>query len=278
MMKHLILLIAFVGLLGAQDKVMRSASASSTTGNAACFADTSGASLEDCGTTPGGATDEDTISLKDEFLQRSISTTIGSDLHWSFNFTVGGSPSFGIRTSEASAPGIYRLDTSTTNQWVFAYLSNPTYGSLEGLIDPTEWLANVGGSHRWRVRPNSSTDVSYRIGIARNDTSTNLAGAYLEYIAGTDTNWMCVTGSGSAQTRTDSGVAFAAGSWVWLEVLVDTASNVRCRVNTTLTANQSTNMPGSTQFLTPMMHVQTRDAASKTLDVDYYAGTIKVTR
>lgn len=213
------------------------------------------------------------VFLRDEFMGGGTGTGpyVGSELQW--RTYASGTGSYGNLIGEANHPGIMRVTTSATddNYQVFALTG---IGSNAAAIDPTD-AVNGAQDHLFVVRPMDAT-ARYAIGLLKGEFDTE-EGIFLERDPDIDTNWMFVTSPGGAtRTRTDSGVPFVATNWVKVRVFSDTVGGVKIRVNSTTSANITATLPDSK--ITPGIYIQTRSAATKSLDIDFYAGTFTVTR
>jgi len=213
------------------------------------------------------------VFLRDEFMGGGTGTGpyVGSELQW--RTYASGTGSYGNLIGEANHPGIMRVTTSATddNYQVFALTG---IGSNAAAIDPTD-AVNGAQDHLFVVRP-VDAGARYAIGLLKGEFDSE-EGIFLEYDSDTDTNWMFVTSPGGVtRTRTDSGVPFVANAWVKVRVFSDTVGGAKIRVNSTTSANITATLPDSK--ITPGIYIQTRSAATKSLDIDFYAGTSTITR
>lgn len=161
--------------------------------------------------------------------------------------------------------------TATDDSYELLYLG--VIGNNSGISHGT-LTSSTGWEHKFIVRPNTAT-ARYAIGLAVNDMWQG-EGVYLEYDSDTDTNWMFVTDNGGSATRTSSGVPFVAGNWITVRVFSDTLGGVKIAVNSTVSSQITSTLPDTS--IMPMMYIQARSAAVKTMDVDWYAAKLTATR
>lgn len=120
----------------------------------------------------------------------------------------------------------------------------------------------------------SITDCRIRVGFIQaggENSDTPSQGIYLEFIAGTDTNWMLSTKSGGAETRTSTGVAAATGWWR-ATLIRKSPTHVGLRlgnvINDNTQATTDSNIP--TAILNPTFNIKTLTSSAKTLQADLF--------
>lgn len=113
-----------------------------------------------------------------------------------------------------------------------------------------------------------------RLGIGNgvtNDPPT--AGVYLEHLSA-DTNWFCVTRTGGAETRTDTGVSFATAYFA--AEFTYSASVATCAINGVKVSNAA-NIPAASTGTTPFLHQITTGTAANVY-VDFFKIRFRTTR
>lgn len=209
--------------------------------------------------------------MTDDFAGTGAYT--GSVFFWGqLKWRHGGGVDPSAVASEDNHPYIIRMSTTSTDdssEILYLGVINNNNGISHGTL-----TGNTGWEHKFIVRPNTAT-ARYAIGLAVNDMWQD-EGVYLEYDSDTDTNWMFVTDNGGSATRTSSGVPFVAGNWITVRVFSDTLGGVKIAVNSTVSSQITSTLPDTS--ITPMMYIQARSAAVKTMDVDWYAAKLTATR
>src|ERR1035437_5502075 len=158
----------------------------------------------------GGIDPATTVFVSDDFLCGSTTTAMVGCLNWYVNSAGFFGPpdtQWGL-TINANRPGVIQIDTSTSINSV--KLLGLSVGSI---MTPASTF-----KERWIIDSitgtNPTTSIDLRLGLQTYPTSTldpPVSGVYLEHLAA-DTNWFCVTRAASTQTRTDTTVAYSAGS------------------------------------------------------------------
>lgn len=203
------------------------------------------------------------VSLSDDFLGGTNATGDLGQLGWTqTNATVA------AVNGVASHPGIFNISQAA----VIARLR------LGGNSSDTGVSINPSNDYdmTWIVRPNggSVANTIKRLGMMNNASSNPPTdGIYFEYstTAG-DTTWQCVTRSGGVQTRTNSTIGVASGTWANLRMRRN-GTNVEFFVNGTLRCTNSTNVP--TAILIPTLQQQdTAATAGNDLDLDLFSLSI----
>lgn len=124
---------------------------------------------------------------------------------------------------------------------------------------------------RWRSKIGSTSQVSFCVGFNdQSDFDSNAATnaiAICYSTASSDTNYMCVTRSGGVATRTSIGVA-ADTSLHTFRIRATTAGTIKCSVDGTETAGQSTNVPSAALHI--VANGRTLDTNAKDTWHDYF--------
>lgn len=170
----------------------------------------------------------------DDFIMASTETGEVGDLGWSSTGTVA---TFGI-AAEANHPGLIRVTTGI--------VANVPAGLHPGTGTATvNLLFSANDTITWVVKPEQTTDVTYRVGwINSHSSATPTDGFYLERLS-TDANWYGVSRTGGAQTRTAAMTAFSA-AWFRLTVRRIDASNVGFSIDGGTEVVVSANIPAGT--------------------------------
>lgn len=161
------------------------------------------------------------------------------------------------QAAEAGHPGIVRRATSAAAGTIAAlYLGN--FNSAFHTAD----LFDV----TWFVRlTQTDTDTMVRFGVL-NDTGNLLPGSMIciekRYA---DTNWFYTCRSATVETRTNSGVAVAAATWVRLR-LWRSGATIRFSINGVAEAAVATNLPSIAA--TYCSQIANQSAVDKSLDYD----------
>lgn len=167
--------------------------------------------------------------------------------------------------SEANRPGICRIIPNAVSVVGTLYLTsaiNPLVGALDYL--------------RFDVRPYSDANIpTHRMGALVGPTAAPADGMYFEHKSG-DTNWYAVTRASSTETRTDTGVAFAAGAFAAFEISFS-ATEIRFWINGVAVATNTTNISVSVSAFVPCVQVTTTGTVINT-DFDFFKIRLTTTR
>ena len=114
-------------------------------------------------------------------------------------------------------------------------------------------------------------NVDIRIGLA-NDFTANppINGAYFEKLSA-DTNWFGVGRVSNVETRTDTGVAAAADTWLNFKLRRVSATVLGFSVNGGTEIEVTGNMPVDSTSLLPGFHLVPTSASARNLDVDFFS-------
>lgn len=181
----------------------------------------------------------------------TTSGTIGA-LGWAL---VGGTAS--RVNAEAGHPGIVQVSTGAVSGTLAAvYLDGTVLGS--DLWDLTFWVKAVSVDSSTKIRVGWSSDPTA-------DVPT--VGAYFEKLAA-DTNWFLVTRVASLTgTRTDTGVAAAAG-WLKFRVRNINTSSFGFTIGSGSELTMTQYLAGASEYIKPMVQITNSAAAAKTINVD----------
>ena len=125
-------------------------------------------------------------------------------------------------------------------------------------------------------------EYDLRPGFVDTLTGDNTDGAYFEYDRNTSANWSIVTASNGVRTRSDSGVAVAADTWVTLRIEVNAAgTSVAYFIGGTQTSNSplvATIPTGAgRQFGSGITLVKSAGSTSRAIYADYVMVTNALT-
>ncbi len=145
-------------------------------------------------------------------------------------------------------------------------------------------VGGVGGIHpaddfnlETILRPSAAGNITNqmrRFGMAKSPTASSPAnGIYFEYDTdNADTNWQAVARSSSVQTKVNTGVAAATGSFIRLEIKRN-GSSIDFLIDGTVKATISTNIP--TTALDPFyQQIKRSGAGNPVSDIDFFGATI----
>lgn len=194
----------------------------------------------------------------EDFIIGSTETGEIGQYHWSFT-------SFGIVQPNVvnNHPGVIQTQ------------SNSTIGSVNRLRLSSADTATLTRQDQWSkivliFAPETSTfDFDWRYGLMNNSSSNPPTdGVYMEKL-NTDTNYFVVTRAASVQTRTDSGVAAASGTYAKITMRKN-GSNIDFFINDTFIAQHTTNIPGASTGLVPTQQQVPTAANARTCSLDAF--------
>lgn len=229
-----------------------------TTNNAFVLTDsTSGSALWSKINNDNPATD---LNLVDDFIGGTNATADFGQLGWTFT-----NGAYTFINGVTNHPGIFTLSQNA----VVARLRVGGSASDTGLSFSTADNYDMN----FIVRPSggSISNTIKRLGMM-NNTSGNppSSGIYFEYsTTAADTTWQCVTRSGGTQTRTNSTISVASGTWANLRIKKN-GSDVDFYVDGTLRCTNTTNIP--TTSVAPVIQQQdTTTTANNNIDIDLFS-------
>lgn len=200
--------------------------------------------------------------FEEEFVSGSATTNLIGSMGWAFTCAGG---TVAPVASEANRMGIFRLASAAAAQCSVYLGDSPTRGVLAGSQTAT-----------YRFTARFATDANIpkrRVGlntlVAGDGTGD---GVYFETL--TDGNWFAVTNA-TSETRTDTGVAFAANTWFDFYITFTTGvASAVMRVNNTTLAAKATNFPSASVILPYLQIVGTGTAM--TADFEYFSAKLPV--
>ena len=199
------------------------------------------------------------VRMKDEFMFGSGESGELGDLGWSIT-----NGSAALSTPETNHPGVLvRTSGAVASQIASMYTASA--GSV-----PVIRFDQVQDCH-WTVKPDSTaTDCTIRIGFSADfTTETPAHGFYFERLAA-DTNWFIVSRNGSTETRTDTGVAFAA-NWTTLRLRRVDASTVAFSIDGAAEQTIVTNVPDASDTLAIGNMMVPNSTTARNLRIDFFS-------
>ncbi len=205
-----------------------------------------------------------TIFIQDEFLSGNATTGSVGNLGW----TLPAGTVTRAAAAVANHNGHILLDTGA-GAGTFARLNTGDNLQLSATYNPTiVWIVKA---------TQTNTNTQMMIGASSDLGSLTPAnGIYFQKLAA-DTNWFAVTRA-TTETRTDTGVAVST-NWVNMKI-VASATSVAFYIDDVLVATNVATIPSGAALahFGPGVVIANVDAASKTLDIDYFQMTAQVSR
>ena len=171
----------------------------------------------------------------------------------------------------ASGNGSVATQASTTYHAGIVRLASGGTSGNKHQINFGPFLLGQVARAQFLFSPVQNTSVLYRVGLLDSPT-TPTAGIYAEFdTSPADTTWRAVKNVGGTATRTDTGVALAAGSWYRATVASTGPGAVTVTVRRMDTGQEvvvaHSGISSSAQLLLAF-YVQTRTGSGRQLDVD----------
>jgi len=226
-----------------------------------------------CGT--GGSSDPFDRSVArwvEEFASGLATAGNVGSLGWTFSNN-NGSSSVSLLEGEADHPGIVKVKTGTTS-------GNDSSMALRngiGVNDIARFDNTAGWEFQWLVRPTQVTDVAHWIGLGAYGQPFASSGSIAVKFDtnASDATWIFQNCNGTCGTAAST-VTPVAGTWYLIRIRSLVAGTILFSVNGESEVSISSNLPTAT--LSPGISVRTRTAAESSLDVDWFAGQMTVTR
>lgn len=196
----------------------------------------------------------------DDFLFASTETGEIGELGW--GFTNG---TWNLVSAASNHPGICRRASTAVATTVASAYPGGGGTAVNMLFEQLDEIS-------WVVRqPTTVANVDIRIGLA-NDFTANppINGAYFEKLSA-DTNWFGVGRVSNVETRTDTGVAAAADTWLNFKLRRVSATVLGFSVNGGTEIEVTGNMPVDSTSLLPGFHLVPTSASARNLDVDFFS-------
>ncbi len=211
----------------------------------------------------GNVYDPTIIYEQDNFLSGNATSGQVGKLGW-----VWSGASLTMLASEAGRPGIVRGVTAATNPSNGAFHVRATASA--GIILPADQPWEIGWMVRPRLNGGAAGSTVIRVGMSNDPTTgtTPSNGVYFEKLD-TDTNWFFVTRSGAAETRTNTGVAFADDTFVRFRIRREsTSGNMIGQINAGTDISHSATL--TTTALLPFCSMRTVEAVAKHIDAKLF--------
>lgn len=147
-----------------------------------------------------------------------------------------------LRPGEAARPGQVLFDTGTTAAGYAYLLAFGAGANVAALFGAGVWTWE--GEIYIPTLSTAAEEFQLRFGWGDSAGADHTDGVYFQYLRTTSVNWLCCCANNSVRTKTDSGVAVAAASWLKLKIIVNAAGTAAMfYVNGTLVATVTTNIP-----------------------------------
>jgi|GEM_PF-3343587 len=203
------------------------------------------------------------LNLVDDFIGGTNATGDFGQLGWTFT-----NGTYAFINGVANHPGIFTLSQAN----VVSRLRTGGNASDTGVSFSTADNYDMD----FVVRPSGGTVLSTikRLGMMDNTSGSPPAnGVYFEFsTTALDTTWQCVTRSAGTQTRTNSTIGVASGTWANLRIKKNGA-NVDFYVDGILRCTNTTNIP--TTIVAPVIQQQdVLTTAGNDIDVDLFSLSI----
>lgn len=186
-----------------------------------------------------------------------------------WRFGTFGSGSAGLDTYGATA-GVgggcaiqFRQAAATNGAGFIAYLGGVD-GTAQSFFNASPWWVQSS------INLESTTSETIRFGKSSTASAeTGTDGAFVRYIGGTDTQFMCEVIKAGVTTTSAIAVTPSANTWYKARVERDASGNVTCTVNSSSTTISSANAPGSVGVF-DMFQVKSLTASSWRLRSRYF--------
>lgn len=179
---------------------------------------------------------------------------------------------------QAASGGTFDIPTST-----FIQTSSASLASVQSnLASGGSGWTRVGKNMLWTCRAGISviTNIRLRIGVGATGTVATWIGtdaltaiSYASFrfsTSASDTNFMCETSNGSAQTVTNSGIAAAANTLYTFQIqLNDATPNVVFSINASVVQTHTTHLPVSGAGISFLMAIKPQTNTSETMFVGW---------
>jgi len=176
----------------------------------------------------------------------------------------------GITTTNATAarPGVWALATGGgSTDWSSVTLGDWGAGPTI-LLGGGTWA--IEGAFLLSALSDGSQEYDFRFGFGTNQGADHTNGVYFEYDRNGSTNWRICAANASTYTRTASGTAVAAATWVRLRIEVNAAaSSAEFFIDGVSVGTVATNIPTANRVF-PVVHiVKSAGGTARTAFVDY---------
>jgi hypothetical protein len=195
----------------------------------------------------------------DDFMSGSVASQVIGKLGWQFvNGTVA------AQASEANHPGIIRRSTGASSGTSATMFLGPG----------TTFTAQLSSSNfdmTWVFRLNTNdTTTALDIGLG----VSSQANLITLHKAAADTNFFFRTRTGGSEEKTDTGIEIDE-DWHTARI-VRVGTSCYLWLDYVLVATNTEHLP--TAAISPIVMIVNSEAAEKTVDIDYFEGTVEVNR
>lgn len=212
------------------------------------------------------------VDLLVEHFHASSGTT-PSGPYFNTSVTGAAAAASGI-AGETGHPGILNLGTGSTTTGRVA-IKMLGYQALGADAITLDFIVRVV------ALSTAGEEFSCVFGLGNNDTAEPTSGIFFEYLRGTSLNWLaCATKVAVGQTRTDTGIAVAAATWVRLTIRINAAAtSIGYYIDGVLVATVTgANIPATGVCFGPLAWIlKSAGSTNRQLDVDRIARAVELT-
>lgn len=184
-----------------------------------------------------------------------------------------------VTVSETGIFGVYALETGTSSSGRASLFSGR--GSGGAALTLGQGVTKI--KTKIKIPTLSSSDQRYKIifGFTGDSTSSTVNdGVYFEYSEADSNNWRLCTMNDGSGTQTNSNVTVAQGTWIRLEVAINsTASVCSYLLNGSTLASLTTGMPSGTgDPVSPILGIfKSNGSTNRTVQTDYVGFSLELT-
>jgi hypothetical protein len=207
----------------------------------------------------------------EEFASGLTTTGNVGSLGWTLSNN-NGTTSVSALEGEANHPGIVRVKTGTAsgNDATIVMRNGTSTNDIARFDNIAGW------EFQWIVRPNQVTDVGHWAGLGAYGQPFAANAVRAKFDTNTsDATWIFQACDGSCSTAAST-VTPVAGTWYRIRIRSVVAGTILFSVNGEPEVSISTHVPTTT--LSPGISVRTRTTAESSIDADWFAGQLTVTR
>jgi hypothetical protein len=215
------------------------------------------------GVSTNPSTDE---SMHESWCSGFSSSGLIGTLGWrtaGFASGVAGLDSYGATAGVGGGCAIqFRQAAATANAGLIVYLGGPD-GTAQSQFNASPWWVQSS------INLESTTSETIRFGKSSALVETGTDGAFIRYIGGADSQFMCEVIKAGVVTTSGIGVTPAANTWYKARIERDAGGNVTCTVNSSSATINSANTPGAVAVF-DIFEVKSLTAAQWRLRSRYY--------
>jgi hypothetical protein len=181
-----------------------------------------------------------------------------------FGSGVAGFDSYGATAGVGGGCAMqFRQAASTAGAGLIVYLGGPD-GTAQSQFNTSAWWVQSS------INLESTASETVRFGKSSTTGSeTGTDGAFIRYIGGTDTQFVCEVIKAGVVTTSGIGVTPAANTWYKARIERDASGNITCTVNTSAVTITSANTPSAVSVF-DIFEVKSLTAAQWRLRSRYY--------